>query len=304
MQRNPNPVTPAVKSQYFESDPSASMDDTDMSSYFLEDIDMQNVPHQSAVPTVPVAPGTSHQNPLQIRQQRRVTFANQDSDDFQTSPYGMHQPQTVPVLRSSFKKVPSSILKAPVNSIKTQPLKGSRNVTKDPSKLHAGCIRLRSIQYAKSVAQVIDKSILNESPKVGKEVSSVALVEVIGVLVTRMQYVNNCWNFSLRDPTSYDFMRKYPVAATPNLRYPQTQQRRSTDHSVLHCRMFDNNGSVDQDALERDEALRVIGIVPQTSTTEDNRDHQLLCVGIRTANVDEVRLVIEGCHRGLVTKHT
>jgi len=226
----------------------------------------------------------------------------------------MHQPQTVPVLKSSFRKVPSSILKAPVSSIKTQPLKGSRNVAKDPSKLHAGCIRLRSIQYAKSVAQVINKSILNESPKVGKEVSSVALVEVIGkhvdesvtkmfalrhregrlliipslfvastgVLVTRMQYVNNCWNFSLRDPTSYDFMRKYPVAATPNLGNAQTQQMKSTDHRALRCRMFDTNGSVDQEALERDEALRVIGIVPQTSTTEDDRNYQLLCVGIRT----------------------
>ncbi|KAF9955893.1 hypothetical protein BGZ70_010078 [Mortierella alpina] len=258
------------------------MDDTDMSAYFSEDIDMQNAPHQIAVPTVPVAPGIPTQNPFQTRQQRRVTFANQDSDDFQTSPYGMHQPQTVPVLKSSFKKVPSSILKSPVSSVKTQPLKGSKNVTKDPSKLHAGCIRLRSIQYAKSVAQVIDQSILNESPKVGKEVSSVALVEVIGVLVTRMQYVNNCWNFSLRDPTSYDFMRKYPVAATPNLGYSSIQQKSGSDHTVLRCRMFDNNGSVDQDALERDEALRIIGIVPQTSATEDDRDYQLLCVGIRT----------------------
>jgi len=65
------------------------MHDTDMSSYFLEDIDMQNTLHQSAVPTVSVAPETPHQNPFQIRQQRRVTFANQDSDDFQTSSYGI-----------------------------------------------------------------------------------------------------------------------------------------------------------------------------------------------------------------------
>ncbi|KAF9959310.1 hypothetical protein BGZ72_009887 [Mortierella alpina] len=274
-----------------------------MSSYFSDDTDMQNAPHQSAVPTFPTVPGTPSQNPFQARQQRRVTFANQDSDDFQTSPFVMHQPQTVPVLKSSLRKIPSSILKSPVSSVKTQPLKGPKNVTKDPSKIHSGGIRLRSIQYAKSIVQVTDKSILNEGPKVGKEVSSVALVEVIGVLVTRMRYVNNCWDFSLRDPNSHDFVRKYPVATTPKLGHPQMRQISGADHNILHCRMFDNDGSVDQDALERDEILRIIGIVPQTSATEDDRDYQILCVGVRTANVDEVRLAIEGCHRGLVKKH-
>ncbi|KAF9929033.1 hypothetical protein BGZ67_006608 [Mortierella alpina] len=211
----------------------------------------------------------------------------------------MYQPQTVPALKSSFRKLPSSILKSPVGSVKTQPKRGSKNLTKDPSKVHSGGIRLRSIQYARSVVQVADKSIL-ESPKVGKEVSSVALVEVIGVLVTRMRHVNNCWDFSVRNPTNNDFMRKYPVAATPTLEYPLMQQFSGSD--ILQCRMFDNDGSLDQDALERDEVLRIIGIVPQTSATEDDRDYQILCVGIRTANVDEVRLVIEGCHRGLVPK--
>ncbi|KAG9325861.1 hypothetical protein KVV02_006855 [Mortierella alpina] len=301
MQRNPNPVTPAVKSQYFQNDPNTTLYDTDMSSYFSEDIDMQNAPHHSAVSVVPVAPGTPSQNPFRTRQQRRVTFANQDSDDFQTSPYAMHQPQTVPVLKSSFRKIPSSILKTPVGSVKTQPTRGSKNLTKDPSKVHSGGIRLRSIQYARSVVQVADKSIL-ESPKVGKEFSSVALVEVIGVLVTRMRYGNNCWDFSVRDPTNNDFMRKYPVATIPTLGYPLMQQFSGSDPTVLQCRMFDNDGLLHQDALERDEVLRIIGIVPQTSATEDDRDYQILCVGIRTANVDEVRLVIEGCHRGLVPK--
>ncbi|KAF9291081.1 hypothetical protein BGZ68_005177 [Mortierella alpina] len=279
------------------------LEDTDMSPYFPEDIDMQNATHQSAVPVVPVAPGALSQNPFQTRQQRRVTFANQDSDDFQTSPYAKHQPQTVPVLKSSFRKIPPSILKPSGSSVKTQPPRGSKNVTKDPSKIHSGGIRLRSIQYAKSVVQVADRSILDDGLKVGKEVPSVVLVEVIGVLITRMRYANNCWNFSLRDPINYDFTRKYPVAATPALEHPRRQQINSSDYSILHCRMFDNDGSIDQDALERDEILRIIGIVPQTSATEDDRDYQILCVGIRTANVDEVRLTIEGCHRGLVKKH-
>ncbi|KAF9562831.1 hypothetical protein EC968_005060 [Mortierella alpina] len=148
-----------------------------MSSYFAEDISMENAPQ---VPTVPAAPGASSQNPFHTRPQRHVTFADPDSDDFQGSPYAWHQPQTVPVVNSSFPKVPSSILKSRVSIVNPQSSRGFKNVAKDPSKIHSGGIRLRSIQYAKSVQQIIDRSILNEGPKIGKEVSSVALVEVIG----------------------------------------------------------------------------------------------------------------------------
>ncbi|KAI8601615.1 hypothetical protein EDD21DRAFT_414753 [Dissophora ornata] len=171
----------------------------------------------------------------------------------------------------------------------------------DLSEVHAGGVRLRSIQFCKSIHDVVDGSVQSQHlPASDLGAPSVALVEVVA---SPMCYQNYCWEFTVRDPTTQDFARKYPIAPSPNPCIAISNLNLSPQGTrTLRCRMYDLDNSVDQDALERDEILRIVGIIVTQEQVpgacQDNGLHQIQCVGIRSAFVDEVRTTIQESHRG------
>lgn len=63
----------------------------------------------------------------------------------------------------------------------------------DPSEVKAGGVRFRSIQYAKSIHDILDGAFLTKAPK--SEGSTVALVEVVGMSKLLRTGRGNCTNF-------------------------------------------------------------------------------------------------------------
>ncbi|KAF9916430.1 hypothetical protein BX616_003781 [Lobosporangium transversale] len=160
---------------------------------------------------------------------------------------------------------------------------------KDPSTVYAGGVRLQSIKLARSIHDVLGD--LNNSPDsvYRQEGATVALVELIGTLCSPMIYRSYCWEFTVRDPTTVDFARRYSVAKSSSL---DDSNKYLAGASTLLCCMYDIDGSVDQDSLERDEIVRIMGIIKYEPIS------QMQCVAIRSASVDEIRMTIQGIYRG------
>lgn len=159
----------------------------------------------------------------------------------------------------------------------------------DPSEIHSGNIRFQSIQFAQSIHQVLEGSIFQRtfnSEESTAASAAVALVEVVGVLASPMSYHNFCWQLTVRDPTVQDLARRQMVTSGPNLGliHPLPSAPLSTGPNVLHCQMYDTCNTVDQDTLERDQVVRIIGIAPQSKDLGPDKDighYKLQCVAIR-----------------------
>ncbi|KAG0230527.1 hypothetical protein BGX31_005809 [Mortierella sp. GBA43] len=181
---------------------------------------------------------------------------------------------------------------------KPKPLRGVQKkekapAQKDPAEIHAGGVRFRSIQFARSIRDILDGSIHDKISKT--EGSTVALVEVVAVLASRMSYPNFCWEFVLRDPTVFDSARK-------NVATPGSVDQPMPGLSRLHCKMYDAGDTIDRDALEQAEVVRIIGIVSRIKEPCEDQTlcrYQLQCVAIRSASMDELRMTVQGHHRGL-----
>ncbi|KAF9097701.1 hypothetical protein BGX23_008126 [Mortierella sp. AD031] len=201
--------------------------------------------------------------------------------------HGYGRPQTVPVMRARPAR----------NSTRA----GKRAApTKDPSKVYSGAIRLRSILFAKSIAQLFGAIEY-------QTMSDMALAEVIGTLVAPMQYVQHCWEFTVRDPTSQDLLQRHGLVPFPHHGSAAlvTTAPRVIKDFVLHCRHYDVDNSMDQESLEKDGIVRLVGLPMRCSgngAAALDTSFKLLCVSARSATIDEIKQTTQGAYRGLAPK--
>ncbi|KAF9315418.1 hypothetical protein BGZ91_005796 [Linnemannia elongata] len=203
--------------------------------------------------------------------------------------------QTVPVLNTKLKKSTQN------NSVRSGKKIGA-TPCKDPSKMFSGHIRLQSILFARNIAQLASTTAL-----AGKRSSHYALVEIIGTLVAPLKYIDHCWQFVARDPTSQDVSPMYGVnkphyfgSGTPAIPLPEVLKS-----PTLHCRLYEIDSSLDQDTFELGEIVKLVGIPlpcledgPYSSELRFN----LLCVAARRATWDEIEHTLKGAYRGLGPK--
>ncbi|KAF9900358.1 hypothetical protein EC991_007450 [Linnemannia zychae] len=173
----------------------------------------------------------------------------------------------------------------------------------DPSKVYSGHIRMQSVLFVMSISQLFTTpGLLSRNHS-----SSGALVEIIGTLVAPLQYVGHCWEFNIRDPTYQDLSLRcttMTLVSQGSLK-PGTTLQRACKASTLHCRLYDFDNSLDQDALEKDEVVRLIGIsMPSHGDKPFSSDSlfTLHCVSTRRATSDEIQLTVQGEYRGLRPK--
>ncbi|KAF9938405.1 hypothetical protein BGZ65_012912 [Modicella reniformis] len=283
----------SLKSQYFPGDSLCSIDDPTALPHDGHDVMMDfhcDLPPQ-AVPTFPVSSsGPNFSSTEPNRQQHGYPFApRNDHAVYNVVP---QESPTILTIRST-RAQPKS------RSIKGRTKKTKVSTPNDPAEIHGGGTRLRSIQFVKSIQDILDGSVLNMNLNSESERSTVALVEVVGVLVSRMSYHNACWEFTIRDPTVHDMTQRHQMTPIPNLG-PIDQLTSSL--STLDCQMYDAINIVDQETLERDEVLRIVGIVSQSKepcSDQELRCYQLQSVAIRSASMDELRMTVQSVHRGL-----
>lgn len=203
--------------------------------------------------------------------------------------------QTVPVLNTKLKNPTQN------NSVRSGKKIGA-TPCKDPSKMFSGLIRLQSILFARSIAQLASTTAL-----AGKRSSHYALVEIIGTLVAPLKYIDHCWQFVARDPTSQDVSPMYGVnkphyfgSGTPAIPLPEVLKS-----PTLHCRLYEFDSSLDQDTFELGEIVKLVGVPlpcledgPYSSELQFN----LLCVSARRATWDEIEHTLKGAYRGLGPK--
>ncbi|KAG0307980.1 hypothetical protein BGZ98_009279 [Dissophora globulifera] len=182
----------------------------------------------------------------------------------------------------------------------------------DPSQVYAGGVRLRSIHFCHSITDIMDTTTVM-SDREGAA-SSVALIEVIGTLASRVLYRNYCWEFFLRDPTAQDFFRKHPAVQFPFSSTSNTSLTASDLLPPLRCRMYDASEggfSINKDDLEKEKVVRVVGIPSRSQHQvrldqqpsgfgQDSDGYQIQCVSIRSAFVNEIRMAIQGAYRGML----
>ncbi|KAG0005326.1 hypothetical protein BGZ79_005507 [Entomortierella chlamydospora] len=232
------------KSQFFTDDSLPPIDERQLIKACENDADImhQNEPMPQAVPTSPTS----------------LVGLNCEAQS-------LPRAQIVPLMRKTERRLFHSKTEA-----------NSRGNFKDPSKVHAGGIRLRSIQFARTISRVTNSHAMDEMPTTNyKDGPKTALVEIVGVLVSPMSYHNYCWDFTIRDPTAQDFSRKHSTLSSP---MPPLVNHCDPDPNTLKCRMYDIDKSLDQSSLERDEILRAIGIVEQGAFAQGD---VIQCVSVR-----------------------
>ncbi|KAI7829394.1 hypothetical protein BC939DRAFT_526251 [Gamsiella multidivaricata] len=273
----------SMKSQYFPDD---SMLDEDVNlSYDFDDSMHSSESTPQAVPTFPnsgVGSGCDSSLPYRHHHKNGGMFeVFHDDKNRVTVPEGLPKAKAAHAGRGNLLR--SSRTKG--KTIKTEG-------PSDPAEVHAGGVRFRSVQFSKSIRHVIDGSIVAEAPEPGLKGSTVALVEVVGTLVSDMTYHNYCWEFMVRDPTLHEYERKHSMAMSLG---PRIKSLSIGSPYTLQCRMYDADDSVHQYGFEKEEILRIVGIV----TRQGSCGYQMQCVGIRRANMDEVRLTAHEQYRGL-----
>ncbi|KAG0057028.1 hypothetical protein BGZ83_002266 [Gryganskiella cystojenkinii] len=218
----------------------------------------------------------------------------------------------------------------------------ARNSTKsvsgrggDPTAVRAGGIRLRTVQFAVSIHQVMSGSIVPLSSPAG----SVALIEVVGTLASDPSYTNMRWSYWLRDPNQQDFTKCFPNAKDTMLftRRPLSSfstyggplaavggdggvaAKCTTDKNdddfddfmtttaggtvagaMLPCYYYDVGGGLDLELMDQGQILRAIGVVASSQPLIGSGGClSMQLVNIRGATEEEARLAVLGLPRGV-----
>ncbi|KAF9922262.1 hypothetical protein FBU30_007670 [Linnemannia zychae] len=206
---------------------------------------------------------------------------------------GFVTPQTVPVMNIKTKAARSHITsRKRVES------------SKDPSTIYSGSIRLRSVLFARSIAQLSDTS------EWTTDLSSFnrALVEITGRVVTPLQYTESCWIFAIQDCSPQDLPSEhisttdiYSGSVPSSIQLPNM-----TKSHILQCLFYDIDNSLDQNVFDMRRVVRLVGILKPCSESERlslNSQFKLLCVSVRNATIDEIKLAIHGGYRVMGYKH-
>ncbi|KAK3839659.1 MAG: hypothetical protein J3R72DRAFT_447771 [Linnemannia gamsii] len=252
---------------------------------FQDDAPMQvDTPRYQAVPAFPSI--------SELNEESCLPLDRDGVDDDLCRGYGGSQ--TVPIM--------SSKLKAPARNRSTR-LGKKTGPPQDPSKVYSGHIRLQSILFARSIAQIYATP---DWPS-GLQNSKRALVEVIGTLVAPLQYVGHCWEFAVRDPNSRDLSPRHAITTFfyQEMATPATPLPSATLNSTLLCRLYDFGTSLDREELEKYGVVRLVGIsipCPEDEALSSNSRLKMLCVSARSATNDEIQLTLQGEYRGVCHK--
>ncbi|KAG0325671.1 hypothetical protein BGZ99_000319 [Dissophora globulifera] len=316
----------AMTSQYFPDDAAFSnMDEQKLvAPREFHSVNSGVAPHGSTLQAVPTSPGSFLSAPRDYESTSKphspMQSALHNDRIFET----LQVAQIVPTMQGSAGERPqldSTTAGVSLNSNRKRSGKrigaamtGQRGtlMKTDPSHVYAGGVRLRSIHFCHSITDIMDTTTVM-SDREGAA-SSVALVEVIGTLASRVLYRNYCWEFLLRDPTAQDFFRKHPAVQFPFSSTSNTSLTASDLLPPLQCRMYDASEggfSINKDDLEKEKVVRVVGIPSRSQHQvqlekqpsgfgQDSDGYQIQCVSIRSAFVNEIRMAIQGAYRGML----